>query len=288
MLELIVNETAGRGLAAQTAQQVCERLKERGIDFRLHHTSHPGHATVLAREAAQCGAETVIAFGGDGTLHETAAGLRGTRTALGVIPCGTGNDFIKTAGIPCKWEEALEWILTKPARPVNSGLINDGFFLNQCGAGFDVMVLDYAGKVKQRLHGIWPYLYGVCRAIKNFRPVEMHIEIGSDVKLDGKFMICAIANGRYFGGGIPIMPGADLTDGLLDILVVDAIPRWLIPFYLPSLMMGTLHKCKPAHSYLADHCRIVCPGMRVDMDGEIQPMDEAVFVCKNDSLLLHW
>lgn len=288
MLELIVNEAAGRGMALQTAQQVCERLKERGFPFRLHHTSHPGHATMLAREAAQRGAETVIAFGGDGTLHETAAGLRATRTALGIIPCGTGNDFIKTAGIPCKWEEALEWILTKPARPVNSGLINDGFFLNQCGAGFDVLVLDYANKAKQHMHGIWPYLYGVIRAIKAFSPVDMHIEIGSDVKLDGKFMICAIANGRYFGGGIPIMPGADLTDGLLDILVVDAVPRWAIPFYLPSLMMGTLYKRKPAHRYLADRCSIVCNGMRVDMDGEIQPMDKAEFVCESESLLLHW
>ncbi len=289
MIELIVNPTAGGGRSVGIAQSVAQKLKESGIAFELHTTDHPGHATELAREAAARGCETVIAFGGDGTIHETAAGLRGTKTALGIIPAGTGNDFIKSAGIPAQWEDALAFILSHPARPVNSGMMNDQFFMNVCSTGFDVITLDYAEKAKKYVRGLAPYLYGVIRAIFAFSPTEMHIEIGDDVVLDGKFMICAAGNGRFFGGGIPITPGADLVDGVFDIIVVDAVPRWVIPFYLPSLLMGTLEKHKKlAHCYRSNKLKLRCKDMRINMDGEMQPLSEACIVCEEDALLLHW
>ena len=288
MIELIVNPAAGGGRAVEIAKQAAEKLRQLGKEFVLHTTDHPGHATEIAREAAQRGSKTVIAFGGDGTVHETAAGLRGTQTALGIIPSGTGNDFIKTAGIPKKWEDALDFILSHSARPVNSGMMNESFFLNECGTGFDVLTLDYANKAKKYARGLLPYFYGLIRAIFTFQPYEMHIEIGDDVVLDGRYLVCAIGNGRFIGGGIPITPGAELTDGVFDILVVDAVPRWVIPFYLPSLMMGTLFKKKPAHLYHASRCTLRCKGMRLNMDGEIFPLENACFVCETDKLLLHW
>jgi len=288
MIELIFNPTAGAGRSVEAAQFAAHYLKSRGIDFQIHQTDHPGHATLLAQQAAQRGAETVIALGGDGTVHETAVGLCGTRTALGILPCGTGNDFIKTAGIPKGCEAALDFLFSHPARPVNVGVINNSFFLNECGTGFDVTTLEYAEKAKRHMRGIWPYLYGVVCAIKNFKAVHMHIEIGSDVVLDGKFMVCAIGNGRFIGGGIPITPGAELTDGLFDVLVVDAVPNWKIPFYLPSLLKGTLYRRKPAHQYQASQCKISCPDMRMNVDGETFSMKNACFVCKSDALLLHW
>ena len=288
MIAIIVNPAAGNGRSMDTCQAVCKRLEERGVAYELLETNHPTHATQLAREAAGRGAETVIAIGGDGTITETAAGLHGTKTALGIIPSGTGNDFIKTAGIPADWEAALELILTKPARPVDTGAINDRFFINVCGTGFDVMTLDFAEKAKKFVHGLLPYLYGVLRAIIAFKPVQMHIEIGDDIVMDGKYMIFSIANGRYFGGGIPIAPLSAVTDGKLDVLVVDAVPRWKLPAYLVPLMMGRLYKCKIAHRYLTDRCRITCPGMRMQLDGEIIPMEEAVFACASDQLYLHW
>lgn len=288
MIALIVNPTAGNGRSMATCDAVCKRLTERGIPYELHKTAHPTHATEIARKAAAQGIETVIAIGGDGTVTETAAGLHGTQTALGIIPSGTGNDFIKTAGIPAGWEDALEAILTKPARPVDTGVINDRFFINVCGTGFDVMTLDFAEKAKKYVHGLLPYLYGVFRAIVAFKPIEMHIEIGDGTVLDGKYMICSIANGRFFGGGIPIAPLAAVTDGLLDVLVVDAVPRWKLPAYLVPLMMGKLHECKISHRFLTSKCKLQCRNMRLNLDGEILPMEEAIFACETDQLLLHW
>ena len=176
MIALIVNPAAGNGRSMATCDAVCKRLNERRIPYELHQTNRPTHATEIAREAALRGVDTVIAIGGDGTVTETAAGLHGTRTALGIIPSGTGNDFIKTAGIPSEWEAALDMILSKPARPVDTGVINDRFFINVCGTGFDVMTLDFAEKAKKLVHGLLPYLYGVLRALVAFRPVQMHIE----------------------------------------------------------------------------------------------------------------
>lgn len=288
MLELIVNPVAGNGRARQVGEQAAEHLRGRGAEFTVRLTEYPGHATLLAREAAARGVDTVVALGGDGTVTETAAGLRHTRTALGIAPAGTGNDFIKAVGTPRSWRDALDFILEHPARPVNTGMMNDRFFLNVCGAGFDVMVLDYALNAKKHVSGIWPYLYGVVRAVKTFKPFDMHIEIGDETTLDGKYLICSIANGRYIGGGIPIAPLADVTDGVFDVMVVDAVPRWKIPFYLPSLMMGTLHKHPIAHRYLVPRCALSSPHMRLNLDGEILPIEDTRFVCETDALLLHW
>lgn len=287
-IAVIVNPAAGNGRAMKTCEDVCRQLKERGVDFELCQTDHPTHATELASDAAARGVDTVVAIGGDGTVTETAAGLRGTRTALGIIPSGTGNDFIKTAGIPTDWKAALEVILTKPARLVDTGRLNDRFFINVCGAGFDVMTLDFADKAKKYVHGLLPYLYGVLRAIVAFDPLPMRIEIGDNTVLEGRYLVVSIANGRYFGGGIPIAPLAAVTDGLLDVLVVDAVPRWKLPAYLVPLMMGKLYKCKIAHRYLTTRCSVTAPGMRMQLDGEITALDKASFSCEGDQLLLHW
>ena len=289
MIAVIVNPVAGSGFAMTVGQKVDAILTQRNIEHTLFYTQGAGHATELAREAARQGATTVLSVGGDGTLSETAAGLVGTQTALGVIPAGTGNDFIKVIDTPKKWDAALDYVLTHPAYPLDTGTMNNSFFINVCGTGFDVMVLDYALRAKKHVRGIWPYLYGVLAAISAFKPFEMLIEIGDDLKLKGKFMLCSIANGRYIGGGIPIMPVAEVDDGMLDVLVVDNIPAWRIPFYLPALLGGTLMKnTKVAHHYRTQHCSLTSQNMRLNMDGEIVPMETATFECKPASLLAHW
>lgn len=288
MIEIIVNPTAGNGRSLEIGKEVAEKLKTLGREFILHKPEKPDDATVIAKEAAARGAETVIAIGGDGTIHKAASGLRGTKTALGIIPAGTGNDFIKSAGIPFKWEDALDFILSHPARPVDCGMVNDSFFMNECGTGFDVLALDYAAEVKHFSRGLFPYMYGVIRSILTYKAVDMHIEIDDDTVLDGKYLVCAVANGSFIGGGIPIMPGSDLCDGLLDVMVVDNLPNWRIPPLLLPLMKGTLYKKPIAHRYLAKRCVVRCNNMRLNLDGEIYPMQEAVFRVDPGALLLHW
>ncbi len=288
VMELIVNPVAGNGRAKLVGEMAAQYLAEKKVEYRLRLTEYQGHATELSRQAAEAGTDTVIAVGGDGTVSETAAGLMHTNTALGIVSAGTGNDFVKALNAPRKWREAIDFILSHPPRPIDTGVMNDTFFMNVCGAGFDVMVLDYANTAKKHASGIWPYLYGVVRAIKNFKPFAMHIEIGEDVRLDGQYMICSVANGKFVGGGIPIAPVADVADGLFDVVVVDAVPRWKIPFYLPGLLGGKLMGYKITHHYRAASCALSSANMRLNLDGEILPIDQTRFTCERDALRVHW
>ena len=151
MIYAICNPTAGNGRAKKIAGQVLAWLKERGIPCQLQYTQAPGHATTLAAEARKAQAETVLAIGGDGTATEVARGLLGGSSALGIIPAGTGNDFVKAIGIPKNPREALDYVLSHPPRKTDVGECNGRMFLNVIGAGFDVSVLEYAGRSYQIL-----------------------------------------------------------------------------------------------------------------------------------------
>lgn len=288
MLTFIVNPAAGNGQALKTEALIRAELERQGTVAEFLHTEAPGHATELARCAAGRGDCTgVIAVGGDGTCYEVACGLMDTQTPFGIIPAGTGNDFIKTVGIPKKPLEALSLILKNEPRPVDVGRMNERLFLNVSGTGFDVTVLDFTLQAKKYVKGILPYLYGLIRGIAHYKPVHMRFT-ADGVTEERDVLICSIANGRFFGGGIPICPDAAPDDGCFDLVVVENKPRWMIPFYLPGLLMGkvltfpfTMHK-------RVRSVRIEAPGMRLNMDGEVFPMDAADYEILPGALKLFW
>ncbi len=290
MVNLVINPTAGSGRAREIAEKIEAVLKERQVPYTAHYTEREGHATELARQLAGQGAQSVLAVGGDGTVIETATGLVGTQTALGIIPAGTGNDFIKTVGIPMNPMEALDFFLSHPARPVDAATINDTWYFNSCGTGFDVMTLDYAAKAKKHCHGIWPYLYGVICTIAHFHPVKMRVRLDDDRVLEGPMMICEAANGGFIGGGIPIAPDARPDDGLFDVVILKGVPRWKLPFYLPGLLAGRVTKFKVTTCCRAKTVEILSPDtpLRYNIDGEIIPVSSAVFRIHKDAMLLHW
>ena len=288
MLTFIVNPAAGSGYALKMEARVKAELEKRGICAEFLRTDAPGHATELAREVAgQAGCTGVIAVGGDGTCYEVACGLMGTSTPLGIIPAGTGNDFIKTVGIPKKPMQALELILSGKPRPVDVGRVNDRLFLNVSGTGFDVTVLDYTLEAKKYVKGILPYLYGLIRGIAHYKPVHMRFTADGETQ-ERDVLICSVANGRFFGGGIPICPDAAPDDGFFDLVVVENKPRWVIPFYLPGLLMGRVLKFGITTHRRVTSVRMESKGMRLNMDGEVFPMDAADFSILKGELLLFW
>lgn len=288
MIDVIINPVAGNGLALRVGEEIIASLEKKGIAYHKQITEYPGHGRELAVASAKAGVDTVMAIGGDGTAYEVASGLIHTKTALAIIPGGTGNDVVKTLGIPKKPLEALEHILSHPARTMDMGQINDQIFLNVCGTGFDVSVLEYAEKAKRYVRGLLPYLYGVIRTIFSFRPVKMRIALDGKELEGDHFLICAIANGRYIGGGIPIAPSADIHDGLLDVMVLKSIPNWKLPRYLPGLLSGKIEKFPITSHYLCKEVSLDAPGMKMNVDGEILPMNNATFAPLKDALWMHW
>ena len=282
----IVNPKAGNGFALKTMDRLEELLKLKEIEYRVFLTEHSSHATKIAADLATnndvC---AVIAVGGDGTAGEVAAGLSGTRKPMGIIPAGTGNDFVKTVGIPNDPQKALELILSGKPTDTDTGTVNGQFFLNVCGTGFDVTVLDYAEGEKQKHRGLTPYFLGLLKAIFHYRSIRLKVTADGKTE-EGRFLVCSIANGRFIGGGIPICPVADPADGLFDLVLIRHRPRWKIPFYLPGLMMSRDLKFRITRHQRASGVEIEGENLRINIDGDIRSMDKAYFSIKPASLRL--
>ena len=283
----IVNPTAGTGYAKKTMEHLESLLRSKGEEYRILLTERAGHATELAAAAAEDKeAKAVVAVGGDGTVSEVAAGLRETGKAMGIIPAGTGNDFIKSVGIPNDPDKALDILFSGKPKSTDTGTVNDRFFLNVCGTGFDVTVLDYAEKEKLRHRGLTPYLLGLIKAIAHYKSTQLHLTIDGSETVEGKYLICSIANGIYIGGGIPICPNADPSDGKLELVQISHCPRWKIPFYLPGLMMKRDLKFRITKHQKVSKVLIKGEGLRFNIDGDIKGMDQAEFRIRPDTLLL--
>lgn len=285
-LAFIVNPTAGTGYALKTMNGLEETLKQKGTKYSVILTEEPGHATRIAADlAAREDVYAVVAVGGDGTAAEVAAGLCETGKPMGIIPAGTGNDFVKSVGIPNDPRKALELLLSHKPVNTDTGTVNGRFFLNVCGTGFDVTVLDYAENEKERHRGLTPYFLGLIKAIFHYRSIQLKIAADHQ-QLDGQFLVCSIANGRFIGGGIPICPDADPDDGLLDLVLIRHRARWQIPFYLPGLMMSRDLKFRITSHHRVSKVLIEGKNLRFNIDGAIQPMDRAEFSIRPSSLCL--
>lgn len=285
-LAFILNPVAGTGFSLKAMEDLEAAMREKNVEYRVFRTERPGHGTELAAKlASDPEVLNVASVGGDGTAGEVAAGLCGTDKPMGIIPAGTGNDFIKSVGIPNDPRRALDILLTCGPRPTDTGEVNGEFFLNVCGTGFDVTVLDYAEAEKAKHRGLTPYLLGLVKANFHYRSVRLKITDETGVT-EGRFLVCSVANGRFIGGGIPICPAADPSDGLLDLVLVRHVPRRRIPLYLPGLMMGrdltfriTTHRRVRSVTFEGEK-------LRVNIDGEIRTMDGAEFRIRPGSLRL--
>ena len=287
MICAICNPAAGNGRGKKIGLQIEQKLKEKGIPCSLWLTEAPGHATELAKKACAQGAETVLSIGGDGTAFETARGMLGSESALGVIPAGTGNDFVKTIGVPLEPMAALEHVLSHPARKTDVGEINGRMFLNEIGTGFDVSVLDYAAKAKKYCRGVLPYLYGVVRTLFRFQSVPITYSVDGSESVTVDAFVVAVANGGIIGGGIPIAPEAKADDGKLDVVLVEKIQRRDLTKRLIGLMKGKILTFPETRFVRAETVTFSAPDMRVNVDGEIFPEKSVSARILPGALLIH-
>lgn len=285
-IAFIVNPIAGTGFSLQAMNRLEDILRERKTEYRIFITEYPGHAReIAARLATEDEVTAVVSVGGDGTAGEVASGMTGTIKPMGIIPAGTGNDFIKTVNIPNDPEKALDLILNGKPVPTDTGLVNEKFFLNVCGTGFDVTVLDYAEEEKKKHRGLLPYFLGLVKAIFHYKSVKLTIQADDSME-EGKYLVCSIANGRFIGGGIPICPIASIDDGKLNLVLISHVHRWQIPFYLPGLMMSRDLHFRITKHMLVTRLRITGENLRINIDGDIVSLSDVVFTVNPGSLQL--
>lgn len=245
MLYLIVNELHLKGKAAKKLDEATSVFGRAGLEYEILKTTHPGHAAEYVREITASHGNTIVAMGGDGTLHEILNGyVNFEDNPLGLIPFGTGNDFAGAAGIPRDVKAAAEIIAFRAPSDVDFIQLSSGLrSLNAVGMGLDVEVLKrtYAGKH----HGKSKYFRSLLATLFKFKSIGFSVEYnGKTEKHYG--LIAALGNGRTIGGGIKLFPEAGIDDGRLDLIMVDYISRIKLFAALLKLMRGKVNKVKEA------------------------------------------
>jgi diacylglycerol kinase (ATP) len=214
---VIFNPRSGKGRGAQFVQPVLQGLAGAA---RLDHalTAEPGDEARLATEAIGRGFRRIVAVGGDGTWSNVGNAIlrSGVGARLGLVPGGTGCDLAKTLGIPPRDVQACcRVILGGRARSIDVGRIEDRYFLNIAGFGYDVAVLEDSWNVAY-LEGSALYLYCALRQLGSYRGFAVDAEVDGRPLGGQDLLMLIVANARVFGGGFKVAPEADVEDGLLD------------------------------------------------------------------------
>ena len=271
MLDFIVNPKAGGkdGKKIKKALPKLEKhLVERGVDYVLHMTKHPNQATEITKMLIKKGATDLVVIGGDGTLHEVINGFSDfERVNLGIIPCGTGNDFASALNLPLNPIDALDVIIDGEPKFTDFMQMPTVRGLNVIGTGIDVDVLKRyrAKRKKSKLSYTTCLISTLCK----FNYCEFDAEFNGE-KNHYRSFIAAVANGNRFGGGLEICPPADPTDGTLDFVAVDEIARLKIIGAFLKLKKGKILEIPQAHHYQTKKISVFpTEKFTVNVDGEL-------------------
>lgn len=271
MYHIILNRSAGKvKKTLKKLEVVKEALKKKMQEFCVHFTDTYGGARETAKKITQEGGEKLIVLGGDGTLHDILNGLEDpSKCALGLIPCGTGNDFAECLGIPMDAECAIEKIIDHEAKPIDYLEVGGERCMNVAGIGMDVDVLERCERGNK--HGKLKYFYSLLRSLFAFKGYDFTMECEGKITEVESGLLAAVCNGTQFGGGIRICPSAVVDDGKITVIVVQGIhkKREIIKAFL-KLMKGKIAEYPKSILFTCDSVRFVpkapCP---VQLDGEL-------------------
>lgn len=234
---LIVNPHSGTRSKDAIADMARTTLAGAGHDVEVHFTTAPGDATTAAAQAATAGVDLVVAAGGDGTVNETACGLIGTQTALGIIPCGSGNGLARHVGIPLDPVGAVALLTAGAPLSVDYATVNGRPFFCTCGTGYDAAVSDrFAAKGRR---GLMTYVQSAVETFADYEPHIYTIETDAGSETREAFLI-AVCNAGQYGNNAWIAPGASIRDGLLDVIVAHPASRLGTMLVGVDLMTGML------------------------------------------------
>lgn len=218
-LMLIINPISGTGNKAGLAEAVIAHLSPLGYSIDTRYTTCRGDATRLAHEAVKSGYRGVLAAGGDGTINETARALCDTGIALGIIPAGSGNGLARHLGVPVDTRLSVDMLRRAEIIDIDYGTANNERFFCTFGLGFDAAVSHrFAG---QNRRGKFTYFKSVLEEFQTFKPDTYTIEANGKVLTDRAFLV-TVCNASQYGNNAYIAPGADISDGLLDIMIMHA------------------------------------------------------------------
>lgn len=240
-LKFIINPFSGATSKKKFPALIEAHLDKSKFSYEICYTESAGHATDLAEKAVQDKIDVVVACGGDGTVNEVAKSLVNTETALGIIPAGSGNGFAMHIGLGRNVKKAIQILNTAESKTIDSCRVNDVFFLNLAGVGFDALIAYKAHEGEKR--GFKMYFKLVTQEIFNFRANSFTVKIDENT-IQGEYTTVAIANAAMYGYNFTVAPLAEMTDGLFDIVFIKkaSIFRTLLSSW--RMLNNTLHKSR--------------------------------------------
>ncbi|MGG1481884.1 diacylglycerol kinase family protein [Bacillus smithii] len=244
MYYFIVNKISGNGKGRKVWKKIEKLLQEKQIHYQVRFTERPKHAVEIVKEISSETGLTVVAVGGDGTIHDVANGLIDSDIPLGIIPAGSGNDLARALQIPMNYQKALERILIGEQRKMDVGRIGNEYCITVTGIGFDGKVAEAnnSSKYKKWLNtfrlGNLSYGLSFLHVLFQYRPVNVQLKVDEKNFSFFNVWFIAIANTPSYGGGIKICPEACYNDGLFDICIVHDLSKWELLRTFPKAFVG--------------------------------------------------
>ena len=262
---VIVNPASGNGTAKKKWPLINNELLDQNFEFEVAFTKYDKHSILLIQQAIKQGFTKFICVGGDGTLHNIVNGVLSldpvniSEIKIGVIPIGTGNDWIKTYNIPKNYKKAIEIIKTSTSIKQDIGKLTIAtnnkvtYFNNLAGIGFDGYVVNKVNKYKK--FGVLAYLIGALVSITSYKRSTFEI-IFNTTKLEGKTLLLLIGLCNYSGGGMQLTKDPDPIDGLFDISYIQKISLFTLLSNIRGLFNGNITNHKVVNTYKTSSLKI--------------------------------
>lgn len=282
---VIANPVAGAGHGLDDFPQISKLLRDGGILCDPVFTEHKCHATELTVTAVNNGYRHIIVVGGDGTLHEVVNGLfiqkvvEPSEVLLAVIAVGTGNDWIRTSGIPRRYSEAIRAIHEGYSFLQDVSLVSyeeahyrqSRYMANVAGLGFDACASHEFAHLKTKgYRGNWLYTWGLLKAYWNYKSTGVKVWVDDKLIYNNLLFSIAIGIGKFNGGGMQQLPDAVADDGLLDVTLIKPIHFWHLLFRFRYLFNGDIYRIRHVLKARGSKIRIEStPEINSEVDGEL-------------------
>ena len=284
----ILNPISGTVKKAGIPGKIDKYLNHGLFDHTIRYTEYAGHATVIAQEACEDGMDIVVAVGGDGTINEVGKALVHSSTAMGILPCGSGNGLARHLMIPINIKKAIEIINQCDIRELDYGMINDNPFFCTCGMGFDAFISQKFAEGGKR--GKLKYMQLVLSQGLRYKGEPYDITIGNE-ELHHFAYLVSCANASQYGNNAYIAPQASMSDGLLDVIIMEPFdvieaPQISIEMFNKTLDKNSkikTFKCKRLHIHRKQAGYIHYDGdpIMTDADVDIELKSKGIRVVVN-------
>lgn len=261
----IINPIAGKGKQKDIENQINKYLDLEKYSFEIKYTQRALHAIELSREAS-LHFDIVVAVGGDGTINEVSNGMVGAKSAMGIIPVGSGNGLSRHLGIPLRVIQAIQLLNKHKIIKIDSVKANDYHFVNVAGLGFDALIAHRFAEFGSR--GFFPYIYITVKEFRKFKPFRIEIKANGTTYNKLAFLV-SLANSAQFGNNAYIAPGALVDDGLISVVTMRKFPLFSAPGLALRLFGKSMHKSKYVETFAASELEIFHDGpILAHVDGE--------------------